>query len=94
MHFPAEVLIQHGPLMQARFLIGRQSVLFSEPCRRVVLMLVVPVVRRLLVVFVKLRLVLAVLIASLPTVLCPSNAGGQDESSYYSRTKQPMYIHE
>ena len=93
-HLSAEILIQYGAIMQARLLIRRQPILFPEPSRRVVLMLVVPIVRHLLVVFVKPRLVLAVLIASPPAVLCKSSAGGQDENSYYSRAKQSMCIHE
>jgi hypothetical protein len=88
-HLPAQVFIQYGALMQARFLVGRQSVLAPEPCRRVGLILVVPVVRHLLVVFVKLGMGLAVLITS----LCQSRTGGQDEKSYRNGTQQPICFH-
>jgi hypothetical protein len=93
-HLPAQVLIQHRALMQARFFVGRQPVLVPETCGGMGLILVVPVVRDLLVVFVKMGLVLAVLIASLPAVLCKSSTASQDENSNYSRTKQPICIHE
>ena len=75
-HLPAQVRIHHSAFMQARFLVGRQSVLVPEPCRRVGLILVVPVVRHLLVVFVKLGMTLLVLTASLSPVLCNSRAAG------------------
>ena len=52
-HLPAQIFVQHGALVQTRFLIGGQSILFPEPCRWVVLVLVGPIASHLLVVFVK-----------------------------------------
>src|ERR1700730_6366893 len=84
-HLPAQVPIQHSTLMQARFFVGRQSVLAPQSGRRVVLILVVPVVSNLLVVFVKLGMALLVLTASLSPVLgqsraaCQNRAGSRDQ---------------
>jgi hypothetical protein len=56
MRLPSQILVQHRALMQARFLVGRQSGLVPEPCRRMGLVPVVPIARHLLVVLVKLRM--------------------------------------
>src|ERR1017187_9702371 len=92
-HLPSQTLVQHHALMQARFLVGRQSVLVPEPCRRMGLVLVVPVARHLLVVLVKLGLTLLVLTASLSPVLCQSRTAGQGQNRGGSRSQQPMCFH-
>jgi hypothetical protein len=73
-HLSSQVLVQHCALMQPRFLVGRQSILIPESCRRMGLILLIPVVRYLLVVLVKLSMTLLVLTTSLSPVLCKSRA--------------------
>ena len=54
MHFVPQTSIEHGAFPQARFLVRRESILFSKAGRWIILMLVVPVMRYLLIVFVEL----------------------------------------
>ena len=86
-HLPSQVLVQHRALMQPRFLIGRQSILVPEPCRRMGLILVIPVARHLLVVLVKLSMTLLVLTASLSPVLCKSRTASQGQNRGGSRSQ-------
>src|ERR1039457_6541940 len=92
-HLPSQTLVQYRALMQARFLVGRQSILVPEPYRRMGLVLLVPIARHLLVVLVKLGMTLLVLIASLSPVLCKSGAAGQGQNRGRSRSQQPMCFH-
>jgi hypothetical protein len=74
--------------MQARFLVGRQSVLVPQPSRRMGLVLVVPVARHLLVVLVKLGMTLLV-----SPILCKNRAAGQGQNRGGSHSQQPMCFH-
>jgi hypothetical protein len=63
MYFLTQVLIQHGTLPQARFLIGVEPILVPESSGRIVLVLVVPVSGRLTILVIKLCVTLAILAA-------------------------------
>src|SRR5665811_1100496 len=65
MHLVPQTSIEHGAFPEARFLVRRESILFPQASRRIVLMLVVPVMRHLLIVFVESWAILAVLAISL-----------------------------
>jgi hypothetical protein len=64
-NFPPQLRIQRGALTKPPLLIAGQAVLFSEPDRRMVLVLVIPVIRGLTVLFVELCVVLAPLIVTI-----------------------------
>ena len=84
-YLPSQILVQHRSLTQARFLVRRQSILVPESCRRMRLILAVPVVRHLLVVLVKLRMTLLVLTVTLSPVLCQRRASSQGQNHGGSR---------
>jgi hypothetical protein len=64
-HLVPQTSIEHGAFPEARFLVRRESILFPQASRWIVLMLVVPVMRHLLIVFVESWAILAVLAISL-----------------------------
>ena len=69
MHFLAKILVKRSTLTKAGLLIGGQSILRPKACRRVVLVLVVPIMRDLLIVLAKLYIVLSLPVVSLVTIL-------------------------
>src|ERR1700730_757078 len=59
-HLVPQTSIEHSAFPEARFLVRRESILFSQAGRWIILMLVVPVMRYLLIVFVELWTVASV----------------------------------
>ena len=80
-HLPSQTLVQHHALMEARLLVGRQPVPAPQSCRRMSLVLVVPVAGHLLVVVVELGMTLLV-----SPVLCESRASAQGQNRDGSRS--------
>jgi hypothetical protein len=68
-HLVPQTSIEHGAFAEARFLVRRESILFTKAGRRIILMLVVPVVRHLLIVFAELLTVSSILAIPLSAIL-------------------------
>ncbi len=67
----AQTTIEHGAFPDPRFLVRREAILFSQAGRRIILMLVVPVMHHLLIVLVELWIIPSVwAIIPSPTILC------------------------
>jgi hypothetical protein len=77
-HSLSQILVEHGALSQSGFLIGGEPILAPKPCRRMVLVLVVPVAGGLTIFVVKLRVAMTALVAA---ILGESSAGAQNEQS-------------
>ena len=96
MHVPAHVPVQNGALMETRLLIGREPVLASKPCRRIVMVPVVPIARDLLVVGIEVGSgtvsITAVSLAPISAVLCNCHDAGKRE--YRRGHGQTMCFHE
>jgi hypothetical protein len=92
-HFLTQILVKRSPLSQAGLLVGREPILTSEPCGRMVLVLIVPVVGGLAIFVIKLRVTLGVLVTA---ILLGRGAAGAHHNEYCSGADscQPVSVQE
>jgi len=64
-HSFSQILVENSALSQPGFLVGGEPILASKPCRRMILVLVVPVAGGLTIFVVKLRVALIALVAAI-----------------------------